>query len=105
MCVWQNYLADLLTSHQWVPEVFMKSTHSGSDFENTSMSISLSQEILSSTLVMQLVAPDTGGPPAAITTCRPHTHTEILTNTDKQPYNQEKKKKNRAHTEAVRLLL
>lgn len=78
---------NLLTSHQWGPELFMRRTHRGSDLENVSMSSRFSQEMLMATLVTQSVALGPGSPPAAITNWRAHTHTHIdihtYTHTDK----------------------
>lgn len=70
---------DLLTSHQWGPELFMRSTHIGSDFEKASMSSRFSQETLRATLVTQSVALGPGAPTAAITAWRGHTGTERVT--------------------------
>lgn len=78
---------DLLTSHQWGPELFMRSTHRGSDFEKVSMSSRFSQEMLTATLVTQSVAFGPWAPNDAITVWRTHTGRHGLTNmnTGKQP--------------------
>lgn len=78
---------DLLTSHQWGPELFMRSTHRGSDFEKASMSSRFSQEMLTATLVTMSVALGPWVPNDAITAWRTHTDRHGLTNmnTVKQP--------------------
>lgn len=70
-----------LTSHQLGPDVLVRSTHRGSDFENVSMSSRLLQEMLRDTLVTQAAAPATGVPTAAI---RPGGHTLTHTRTDRE---------------------
>lgn len=70
-----------LTSHQWGPEVFVRSTQRGSDLENASISSRLSHEMFKATLVTQSMAldPDPGAPASAITAWRTHTPTPTRT--------------------------